>query len=108
MNNVLLLTTVLSVRVPDPKNPGTYILCEGYKDILDAIYNINPEEIKILASISAKIQREYQVFFSFGDVVCPHCKNVTKDLELTIDDLVFQTYQRLLSTEIDLTNIRGL
>lgn len=108
MNNILLLTTVLSVRVPDPKNPGTYILCEGYKDILDAIYNINPEEIKLLASISAKIQKEYQVYFSFGDVVCPHCKNVTNDLELTIDDLVFQTYQRLMSTEVDLTNIRGL
>lgn len=108
MNNILLLTTVLSVRVPDPKHPGTYILCEGYKDILDAIYNINPEEIKLLASISAKIQREYQVYFSFGDVVCPHCKNVTNDLELTIDDLVFQTYQRLMSTEVDLTNIRGL
>ena len=86
MNNILLLTTVLSVRIPDPKRPGTYILCEGYKDILDAIYNINPEEIKILASISSKVQREYQTYFSFGDVVCPHCKNVTKDLELTIDD----------------------
>lgn len=108
MNNILLLTTVLSVRIPDPKNPGTYILCEGYKDILEAIYNINPEEIKILAGISTKIQSEYQTYFSFGDVVCPHCQNVTKDLELTIDDLVFQTYQRLMSTEIDLTNIRGL
>ena len=108
MNNILLLTTVLSVRIPDPNNPGTYILCEGYEDILNAIYNINPEEIKILASISTKIQREYQTYFSFGDVVCPHCKNVTKDLELTMDDLVFQTYQRLMSTEIDLTNIRGL
>jgi len=108
MNNILLLTTVLSVRVPDPNRPATYILCEGYKDIMDAIYNINPEEIKILAGISNKIQREYQAFFSFGDVVCPHCQNVTKDLDLTIDDLVFQTYQRLISTEIDLTNIRGL
>ena len=108
MNNVLLLTTVLSVRIPDPNRPGTYILCEGYKDILDAIYNINPEEIKILASISAKIQREYQVYFSFGDVVCPHCQNVTKDLELSMDELLFQTYQRLMSTEVNLTNIRGL
>lgn len=108
LNNILLLTTVLSVRVPDPKHPGTYVLCSGYKDILDAIYNINPEEIKLLASISAKIQKEYQVYFSFGNVVCPHCKNVTKDLELTIDDLLFQTYQRLMSTEVDLTNIRGL
>ena len=85
-NNVLLLTSVLSVRVPDPKRPGTYILCEGYKDILDAIYTINPEEIKILAGIAAKIQQEYQVYFSFGDIVCPHCQHVTKDLELSIDD----------------------
>lgn len=108
MNNILLLTTVLSVRVPDRRNPGTYILCEGYKDILEAIYNINPEEIKILAGISAKIQGEYQTYFSFNDVVCPHCKNVTKEIELTIDELVFQTYQRLMSTEVDLTNIRGL
>ena len=107
-NNVLLLTTVLSVRVPDRRNPGTYILCDNYKDILEAIYNINPEEIKILAGISSKIQGEYQTYFSFTDVVCPHCKNVTKEIELTIDELVFQTYQRLMSTEIDLTNIRGL
>lgn len=108
MNNILLLTTVLSVRIPNKNKPNTYILCEGYKDILDAIYNICPEEIKIIAAMSNKIQKEYQVYFSFGDVTCPHCKNVTKDLELTIDDLVFQTYQRLISTEIDLKNIQGL
>ena len=108
MNNILVLTTVLSVRIPDRRNPGTYILCEGYKDILEAIYTINPEEIKILAGISAKIQGEYQTYFSFNDVVCPHCRNVTKEIELTIDELVFQTYQRLMSTEVDLTNIQGL
>ena len=107
MNNILLLTTVLSVRVPNRRNPGTYILCEGYKDILEAIYNINPEEIKILAGISAKIQGEYQTYFSFNNVVCPHCKNVTKEIELTIDELLFQTYQRLMSTEVDLTNIHA-
>lgn len=107
-NNVLLLTSVLSVRVPDPKRPGTYILCEGYKDILDAIYNINPEEIKVLASICAKIQQEYQVYFSFTNIVCPHCKHATDEIEVTMDELLFQTYQRLMSTEIDLTNIRGI
>lgn len=107
-NNMLLLTTVLSIRIPKKDNPNSYILCEGYKDIVDAIYTISPEEIKIIASMSNKIQTQYQVNFSFGDVKCPHCGNVTKDLDLTIDDLVFQTYQRLISTEIDLTNIQGL
>lgn len=107
-NNMLLLTTVLSVRIPKNDNPNSYILCEGYKDIVDAIYTISPEEIKIIAAMSNKIQTQYQVSFSFGDVKCPHCGNITKDLDLTIDDLVFQTYQRLISTEIDLTNIQGL
>lgn len=108
LNNMLLLTTVLRVYVPNHDEPGTYILCEGYKDILDAIYNINPEEIKIVAAMSSKIQSEYQTYFSFNDVVCPHCKNKTNEIDLTIDDLVFQTYQRLLSTEIDLTNIQSI
>lgn len=108
MNNVLLLTSVLSVRVPSKTKPGTYILCDGYKNILDAIYQINPDEIKVLSSIINKIQKEYQVNFSFGNVVCPHCKNLTRDMEVPIDDLVFQTYQRLLSTEINLENIVGL
>jgi acetone carboxylase gamma subunit len=105
VNNVLLLTTVRSVRIPN--SDGTYTVCEGYKDILDAIYNIRPEEIKLVAAIANKLTSEYQTHFSFGDVVCPHCGNVTHDLDLTMDDLVFQTYQRLLSTEINVENIRG-
>lgn len=105
MNNVLLLTTVKSVRVPN--EDGTYSVAEGYKDILDAIYRINPEEIKLLAAITNKLTTEYQSYFSFGDVTCPHCGNVTHDLDLTMDDLVFQTYQRLLSTEINVQNMQS-
>lgn len=107
-NNVVLLTSVTAVRVPDPDNPGQYILYDDYKGILDAIYNIGPEEIKILAAITTKIQREYQLNFSFGDVTCPHCKNITRNMDVTMDELVFQTYQRLISTEVDLKNIQGL
>ena len=81
---------------------------DDYKGILNAIYNIGPEEIKILDAITTKIQREYQLNFSFGDVTCPHCKNITRNMDVTMDELVFQTYQRLISTEVDLKNIQGL
>ena len=113
-NNILLLTSVLSVLVPHPdgdvddNGKPIYIKCETYKEILDAIYSISPSEIKILANIVSKFQRQYQAYFSFVDVRCPHCGNVTPDLEVTMDDLVFQTYQRLLSTEIDVTAIQTL
>ena len=85
-----------------------YIECTGYKDILDAIYKITPEEIKILAAYTAKIQSEYEITFSFGNVTCPHCGNVTEDMEVNMDDLVFQTYSRLMNTEVDLKNIPDL
>ena len=106
MDNVLLLTTVRSVYIPN--EDGTYIECTGYKDILDALYNISPTEIQILAAYTGKLQSKYEVTFSFGNVTCPHCKNVTKNLDINVDDLVFQTYQRLMSTEIDLTKFQDL
>ena len=106
LNSVLLLTTVRSVRIP--KGDGTYSLCNTYKSILDAIYSIMPEEIKLVQSFANVLTSEYNSAFSFGDVTCPHCGNVTKDLDLTMDDLVFQTYQRLISTEINVENIQGL
>jgi hypothetical protein len=67
-----------------------------------------PEEIKLVQSFANVLTSEYNSAFSFGDVTCPHCGNVTKDLDLTMDDLVFQTYQRLISTEINVENIQGL
>ena len=106
MDNILLLTSIRSVRIPDGE--GNYIVCEGYKDILDAVYHVSPSEIQILAAYTAKIQGQYEMVFSFGDVVCPHCKNITRNLDVTMDDLVFQTYNRLMSTEIDLTKIQDL
>jgi hypothetical protein len=106
MDNVLLLTSVRSVDVPDGE--GGYIHCTGYKDILDAIYYIGPNDIKYLAAQTAKIQSLWEVTYSLGDTKCPHCGAVTKNLDVSMDDLVFQTYNRLMSTEIELSKIQEL
>jgi len=106
MDNVLLLTSVRSVDVPDGE--GGYIHCTGYKDILDAIYYIGPNDIKYLAAQTAKIQSMWEVTYSLGDTKCPHCGAVTKNLDVSMDDLVFQTYNRLMSTEIELSKIQEL
>jgi hypothetical protein len=104
MTNMLLLTTVRSVWVPT--EDGEYTECTGYKDILDAIYNISMQEIQLLAAYAAKLESQYKMSFAFENVVCPHCKNITKHLDISVDDLVFQTYQRSMSTEIDLSQIQ--
>jgi len=99
LNNIMLLTSIRSINVPTDDG---YIECTGYKDILDAIYNISPTEIQIINTYAGEIQEQYNMTFSFGDVKCPHCGNVTKNMVISMDDLVFQTYQRLMTTEIKL------
>lgn len=103
-NNILFLTTVKSIMIPN--SDGTYTTCNGYKEILDAIYNIDPSDFKILAAITNKFAGEYNSYFSFGDVTCPHCGNVTHDLNMTMDELVFQTFQQLLSTNVNVENMQ--
>ena len=105
MANALFLTTVRAVYVPD--GSGQYIECHGYKDILDALYNITPTEFQILSAYASKIQECFNCVFSFGDVVCPHCKTVTKDMDISIDELVFRTYQQLMNTDVDLDSIQA-
>ena len=105
-DNTLLLTSIRTVFLPD--GDGGYVECTGYKEILDALYNVGPTEIQILAAYTAKIQSNWEIVFSFGDVVCPHCGTVTKNLDISMDDLVFQTYNRLMSTQIDLTTVQDL
>lgn len=104
MTNMLLLTTIRAVYVPTDN--GEYVECTGYKDILDAVYNISLPEIQILAAYAAKLEGQYRMSFAFENVVCPHCGNITKQLEISIDDLVFQSYQRSMSTEIDVSQIQ--
>ena len=99
MNNIVLLTSIRAVHVPDGE--GGYVECLGYKDILDAIYNITPNEIQILSAYTVKIQNAYEVAFSFGNVKCPHCGNITENLDISVDELVFQTYQQLMNTSVD-------
>ena len=102
--NRFLLSYVRSMYIPDG-NDG-YVECIGYKDILDAIYNLSPNEIQIFIAYVTKLQSEWDITFSLGDITCPHCKAVTKDMDLSIDELVFQTYSRLMNTTVDVENIQ--
>lgn len=82
LSNVLLLTGIRSIRVPAEDG---YITCETNKDILDALYYVSPEEIKIIAAYVGDIQNDYNMVFSFGDVRCPKCGNITRNMIISMD-----------------------
>ena len=97
--NVMLLTSLRSIRIPDGDE---WVVCDTYKEILRALYKISTFDIKVITNYANKFQEEYRVVFTTGRVECPHCHTVTDDIDFPIDNLVFTEYQRLMSTEIDL------
>lgn len=99
LSNVLLLTGIRSIMVPSEDG---YIECKTNKDILDALYYVSPEEIKIIAAYVSEIQNNYNMVFSFGDVKCPKCGNVTRNMVVAMSELVFRTFQTSMSTEVRL------
>lgn len=104
--NIVLLTAVRSVYIPT--GDGEYEQYFGYKDILESIYNIKPMDIKLINAYAAKYLQLYETVFSLGDTTCPHCGQVTKNLDVNIDDLVFRTYLRLSNIDVDLTKLQDL
>lgn len=104
LKNILLLPTVRTVRIPDGDE---WIIADSYKDILDALYNITPGESKIIEAYAEKITGLYTVYFGLKNIKCPHCKTITKSLNVDIDSMVFQSYQTLQNTPIDLDSMQN-
>lgn len=105
-NLVLLLTSVIAVHIPD--EDGEYTHSENYEDIIKGLYNVTPNEIKMITALATQVQSNYRSTFSFGNVVCPHCNHITESLDVSMDELIFQRYQLLMSTEVDVNNILDL
>lgn len=103
IKNAFLLTFIRSIEYPDGNNG--YVKYTNFKDILDIIYNIYPAEIAIIGSIANKLSEDYAISFTIRDIVCPHCGAKTKEIEVTMDNLVFQTYRQLMNTEINVENM---
>lgn len=99
------LMVVRAMHIPD--GSGGYYHATTYKEILDTLYEIAPQESKILNAYGSKYTELYRVKFSFGKVVCPHCGNITPDLAVDIDSLVFQTRSRLQNIDIDAMTLPG-
>lgn len=104
--NSILLTTVRAVYVPDGN--GAYYECNDAKNILDALYLVRPDEMKIVYSLTDKYIREYTPSFTIDNVKCPYCGSISESIEISMDNLIFQTWQALLTTEIDVKNMPSL
>ena len=103
--NAILLSNVKGIYVPDGEE---YLYYDDFDDIIDALYMIKPDEVAILSNIIQKYTKAYETVFEFNDVKCPHCGSMTERIPVNISDLLFLKYQRLMSTEVNISNISPL
>ena len=63
----------MNINIEQIYNELEKFCIKNYKDILDALYLVKSDEVKIIASVASKLTAEYQSVFAFNNVVCPHC-----------------------------------
>lgn len=67
-------------------------------DILNTM--IPPSDMQIIQELQRQSDDDYVPGFAIRDVECPRCHTKTEVIPISIDNLVFQLHQRLLSTNI--------
>lgn len=101
------LALLFGIRATGYKDPETdeYVKYDSFKDILDAVYSISPEEIKLLTAILQSSILIYTPIFAVENVKCTHCGTETPRVPIDIDSLVFTTVGRLKNTQISVSNM---
>ena len=104
--NIILLNMIRGISVLG--EDGEYTRFDDVEDILEALYHMDMRDFNITGEIVSKYVTDYQSSFGIKNVVCPHCGTVTQILRLNVNDLVFRSYQRQVSTNINLENLEDL
>ena len=105
--NAALLSAVRALYVPN--DDGSYTMFDKGEDMINILYNVKPNEIRLIVSILDKYATGYSPVFALKDVKCPHCGGVTPIVPIEdLTELVFQKYLRLLNTSLDADSISVL
>ena len=101
--NTTLLGMIRKVYVPD--KDGTYYEFDKFDDMIEVLYNIKPEEISIVAALLQKYTNTFSVSYELTNAVCPHCGAKTPRIPVDVNSMVFLKYNRLMSTDIDISHV---
>lgn len=92
------LLSVKTMRIPDGDE---YVVSDSYKDIIDAIYSLPVNDLRLLTSYTNKFLDDTTTMFAFTGNTCPHCGNKMPIIPIEMSELVFQAYLQSMNTSID-------
>ena len=103
---VNLLLYIRSIRIPDEE--GNYYVCEGYKDIMNAVYSLPMQDLQIVIAYSNNFIDDHAALFGFTNCKCTHCGEVRELIPANPSTLVFQSFLHSMNTNVDANNLPQL
>ena len=98
-----MLQAIRAISVPT--ETGVYKRYTTPRQIVEILNTqIPPQDVKILYSLYGFYTSQFEIGFSLKEIKCPHCGTITRAIQLTPDELVFQIHQLTLSTPVMLSN----
>ena len=92
-------------RIFVPDNKGGYDDYDTLKDMIDVLGSLTPEETKIVRSVTRSVIADTTIQFGVRNIVCPKCGAKTEFVPIDIGNVVFQTYEQLRNTNVDVTKL---
>lgn len=98
-----MLQAIRAVSVPTAT--GVYKRYTDPRQIIELLASsVPPQDVKVLYSLYGFYTAQFEIGFSLKNIKCPHCGTITRSIQLTPDELVFQIHQLTLSTPVMLSN----
>ena len=97
-----ILQYVRSVAIPNEN--GEWIKTYNGREIAEALVSLDIHDLRIMATIVSDVD-DYSTSFVLRDCKCPKCGHIQKEVTMqNLDQMVFLTYQRQMSSEINSQN----
>lgn len=98
---IALATNYISALYFMDENGDYTIREDNIESIVDFLYDIPMSDYEIISNIMTITDEDYMYGFGVPNVVCPACGNVTKLVDVDIDNEVFRQFQEQGSTKIN-------
>ena len=92
----------VSIKSEDGKTATKY---SSFEDLIQILYHLPGEDIKIIIAITSKYHEAYTVSFGIKGTKCPKCGHAEEITAVDLNQLIFFKYQALLSTEPNVSSI---
>ncbi len=91
---LMLFTKTVSVidrKYYHEKGKVRYLKMEKLNDIYNALKKLNIDDLKILTDLITEYSMRYTVDYGLTGIECPHCHHINNDIDVDMEELLFQT-----------------